>query len=628
MSDPIKPADQKTPLAEGEVHERTELECTSDGLAPSIVEKQTNQGDDFSAFDGFALLELLGDGGSATVYKALNQKTGDYVAVKIFKQTSSSSVCAPGQASQEANAAQMKRFEKELSTLRKLDCSNVVGVLGWGTTPDGAPYIVMQYVSGKSIKAIIDGGEVFPVDRTISIAREICRALTAAHTQEFIHRDLKPSNIIVNDKNAVKVVDFGIAKAMGIGIIDDTITQLGAVVGSPAYMSPEQCLGEPLGARSDIYSLGCTMYEMLTGFQAFASETTVQAIAKQINPDRSSIRKGLHATGVSPDVESVIMRCLEREPANRYQTVGDLDHDLSALQLNKPISNCLPASVSSKRGPFINATTTFAAVAAGAAAAVLLMGMVVVSNFHPPRRGYVHRTSVAPYEIPLHGVQLFNKSGKMIFQDLAAQSMRQAVMDAVKEKANLQEVNLQNANLTGIDLNGVNLSGADLTSSRFTQAHLTNVNLHGANLTSSSLIQAKLFKVDLSNAQLSNSRLTQCEAPDCNISGADLSYAHLTQAKFLHANGSNAIFQSANLIQAQFDGANLHAANFDNARLIQTSLEGADLSNASFANTRPRGVRIRDANLAGALLPNIEIDNNSFMRRMRVTGISRNALSR
>lgn len=403
---------------------------------------------------------------------------------------------------------------------------------------------------------------------------------------------------------------------MGIGIIDDTITQLGSVVGSPAYMSPEQCLGEPLDARSDIYSLGCTMYEMLTGFKAFASETTVQAIAKQINPDRSNVRRFLHSTGVSSALESVIMKCLEREPVNRYQTVGELDHDLSALQLSKPISVVSSNSVPSNRSSLLMAMT---------AIAVILIGLIIWLNnrsFVPP---VVAPTSSISHDVsPVHGVQIFNKKGKMIFDDPAARDIKQALMDAAKEKVDLREVKLQDANLQSITLNGIDLSGADLNGSRLTQSHLTDVNLQQANLTSADLGQAHLLNVDLSKADLSSANLTQCRAPGCNISGANLSFARLTQAKFPQGICSSAIFKSASLGQTKFDGANLKFANFDNAHLTQTSFEGANLTNASFANTNPIQVRIQGANLAGAFLPNIEIESNgTHMSRMRSHGFAR-----
>jgi serine/threonine protein kinase len=206
MSDPQEPLEKSAAVTENEVRLSSDSERENYDLTPLVADEQFKPSDGSNEFDGFKLQEVLGDGGSATVYKALNQKTGETVAVKIFKQTSSAS-STPVKGADALNSDQMKRFEKELSTLRKFDCSNIVSVSGWGTTPDGAPYIVMEYVSGKSIKSILDGGDVFPADRTISIAREICRALISAHTQEFIHRDLKPSNIIVNDKNATKVVD-------------------------------------------------------------------------------------------------------------------------------------------------------------------------------------------------------------------------------------------------------------------------------------------------------------------------------------------------------------------------------------------------------------------------------------
>lgn len=192
----------------------------------------------------------------------------------------------------------------------------------------------MENVEGKNLRTILNESGAFTPKRAAVVAREVCRALTAAHESGIIHRDLKPGNIILDENNIAKVVDFGIAKAVGSS--NDTITEYGAVIGTPAYMSPEQCLGQKVDERSDIYSLGCTLFELLTNEKAFDAETAMIALAKQINKDRSHLKPILDQHKIPTDLQKIVLKCLERNQENRYSSAAELDHDLSAFLLEVP----------------------------------------------------------------------------------------------------------------------------------------------------------------------------------------------------------------------------------------------------------------------------------------------------
>lgn len=187
----------------------------------------------------------------------------------------------------------------------------------------------MENVEGKNLRKLLSENGALETNRAATAAREVCRALIAAHERGIIHRDLKPTNIILDDRNIAKVVDFGIAKA--VGSANDTITD--AIIGTPAYMSPEQCLNQRTDERSDIYSLGCTLFELLTNEKAFEAETAITALAKQINKDRSHLKPILDRHKVPPDLQNIVLKCLERNPENRYNTALELDHALSGYLL-------------------------------------------------------------------------------------------------------------------------------------------------------------------------------------------------------------------------------------------------------------------------------------------------------
>jgi len=273
---------------------------------------------------GYSSLHELARGSSGTVFIGRSNLDGTSVAIKIFHKE-----LIP-------NAEALRRFEREVKTLSRLCHPNIVKIITYGTTDESSPFIVMELVDGVSIRTVLDTKGVFEPHRTAVIGRQICHALETAHAQSFIHRDLKPNNILIDSHDVVKIIDLGIAKVAGS--CNDTITEYGAIIGTPAYMSPEQCLGQRVDQQSDIYSLGCTLFEMLTGTKAFQSTTSVEAIAKQIAPDRSHVKLRLRSIGASKPLQSIVIKCLERNPLRRYKTVAQLDYDLSAFLLGIPLS--------------------------------------------------------------------------------------------------------------------------------------------------------------------------------------------------------------------------------------------------------------------------------------------------
>jgi serine/threonine protein kinase len=260
----------------------------------------------------FTILEKVGFGGMATVYNGFDSQKDELVAIKILSE----------QYSQESNF--VKRFQKEAEILEKLVHPNIVGLIDRGFEK-GMHYIVMEYVKGKAISDLISDDGIFEVDKACEIILQCCSALKFAHQQQVVHRDIKPHNIMINNESSVKILDFGIARIEG----SESLTQTGAMIGTLNYVSPEQVKGKMIDHRSDIYSLGATFYEMITGtvpIQGSSQMEVVMAHMKGVIKPPSYYQRD-----IPPVIDLIIMKMLAKEPADRYQTFQFVIHDIEAF---------------------------------------------------------------------------------------------------------------------------------------------------------------------------------------------------------------------------------------------------------------------------------------------------------
>lgn len=263
--------------------------------------------------DRYEILEKIGTGGMSDVYKSKDHKLNRYVAVKVLKQEFSE------------NANFVSKFQVEAQAAAGLMHPNVVNVYDVGEE-NNIYYIVMELVEGITLKKYIEKKARLSVKEAISIAIQVSMGIEAAHNNHIIHRDIKPQNIIISKEGKVKVTDFGIAKAA----TSNTITS--NVMGSVHYTSPEQARGGYSDEKSDIYSLGITMFEMLTGRVPFNGETTVAIAIKHIQEQLPSPREYIPEIPVS--VEQIVFKCCQKSPDRRYQTMGDLVADLKQSLIN------------------------------------------------------------------------------------------------------------------------------------------------------------------------------------------------------------------------------------------------------------------------------------------------------
>jgi eukaryotic-like serine/threonine-protein kinase len=269
--------------------------------------------------DKYRLDAMLGVGGMGTVYRATRLLIGDSVAVKLLHPE------------QVADSQAVERFRREAQAAARLKHQNAVTIYDFGVSNDGLVYLVMELVEGRSLRDIIKHQGPLTPSAAAEIFDQAGSALDEAHRQNIIHRDIKPDNIMVNAKPGgvtVKVLDFGIAKLRDLATTASNLTQTGSVVGTPHYMSPEQCLGEELDHRSDIYSLGVVLYEALTGILPFNSPTSAAVVVQQVTQAPPSLRS--INMSVSPVVEAVVLHALEKQRGARPQTAGALAQELIA----------------------------------------------------------------------------------------------------------------------------------------------------------------------------------------------------------------------------------------------------------------------------------------------------------
>lgn len=279
----------------------------------------------------YEALEVLGHGGMGAVYKVRDRVSGATFAVKLLQKGLTEDPVA------------LKRFEQEVSSASKLTHPNLVSVYGHGKTPAGAPYLVMDFLDGYSLSDVLEKEGRLEPKRALDIFVQIAEALKHAHDKGVIHRDVKPTNVILtrteSGAEVVRIVDFGIAKVLPATSRETRdLTQTGEVFGSPHYMSPEQCLGFMLDQRSDIYSFGCLMYEVITGEPPFGGSNPIQLVVKHINESPPDFQKELKTNRQIKLLETVILKCLDKEQNERFQTVDELKRDLECIRDDRPIA--------------------------------------------------------------------------------------------------------------------------------------------------------------------------------------------------------------------------------------------------------------------------------------------------
>src|SRR6266545_3859476 len=328
--------------------------------------------------------DTLGYGGMAEVHHGRDVRLGREVAIKVLR------------ADLARDPSFQVRFRREAQAAAALNHPSIVAVYDTGDETPGigpnghAPYIVMEYVDGRTLRDVLKAEGPLHPQRAMEIAADICSALDFSHRTGIVHRDIKPANVMITKTGAIKVMDFGIARAVADNAATVTSTQ--AVIGTAQYLSPEQARGEKVDARSDVYSLGCLLYELLTGHPPFTGDSPV-AVAYQHVRENATPPSQVNRD-VPPAVDAIVMKALAKHPMNRYQTAGEMRTDLLRAMSGRPVQ-AEPVMSDEERttvlgGPLTTRATRLPATYADTgdddrgnrrALAFVLLGLAVVAVF-------------------------------------------------------------------------------------------------------------------------------------------------------------------------------------------------------------------------------------------------------
>lgn len=278
--------------------------------------------------DHYALLSLLGEGGMGYVFLAEHNIIGKKYALKIVRPD-------------RLDDTSKQRFETEARVIARLDHPNIVKIYNMGVYLEDCPYYVMDLLDGKALSEHIQEGTNFKIEELLNIFKQVAQGLDYAHKKGIVHRDIKPSNIVLTaqkDGYRAQLVDFGIAKVVNQDIVGQARTATGLIFGTPYYMSPEQCLGQKIDGRSDIYSLGCTLYECLHGEPPFKGQNAMHTMMMHQESPTPVLRQPTSDPALNQSINFLIAKMTAKPPQMRYQSMQQISHDIERMLQGKPVA--------------------------------------------------------------------------------------------------------------------------------------------------------------------------------------------------------------------------------------------------------------------------------------------------
>ncbi len=611
--------------------------------------------------DRYELIDLVGEGGMAAVYRAKHLGLNKTVALKLLHLGVS------------AKPSNSSRFQLEAQLASGLSHENIVQIFDYGTTTNEKAFVAMELVDGQSLSQMIEKNGALKEDQCLPIFIDVARGLRAAHQAKIVHRDIKPSNVLITEKEGLqcaKIADFGLAKA--IGECQDSsskLTQTAEIIGSPSYMSPEQALGLPVDEQTDIYSLGCLMFESLTGGCPFVGENPMQTLMQHIHASRSDLSTRLKSSGTSESLSVIVQRCLSKEKKNRYATVAEVLTDLELCKSGaRPrnsgkrerrvwvlsilaLSSILAIGILANRGkvfsPFAPHAVPLVDQLSSRSSLKSTSGQILYWSEKPLTQSELVKEAAGKMQLPkldvsgsdlsrlnLTNAGLSEASFKNCNLSGASFGVHCNLMRADFQGANCQSMSLKSVSATAISFLGADLTGADFHDSRFTDANfndatLSNIAIADCEFRSSKfqktrfdqpqrLLRCSFIDCDLRGVVLPDVDLKSCAFPgtsfaDSNLSGSNLSGTNLGHADFSDATLNKANFTGAQMGNANFSRCQLSQAIFTdstlrNAQLSHASLGGCDFSGADLAGADLSGADLEGANLAGADLTGANLE--------------------
>ncbi len=387
----------------------------------------------------YELVALIGAGGMGEVYRACDQRLGRDVAVKILP------------ASFAADADRLRRFEQEARAIAALNHPNILGVHDLGQQ-DGTPYMVCELLEGETLRAILARGPLSH-RKAIDYGVQTAQGLAAAHGKDIAHRDLKPDNIFITREGRVKILDFGLAKTVAndsdatrVGTMTSgaPLTGVGTVVGTAGYMSPEQVRGATVDCRTDIFSFGAVLYEILSGVRAFQRDTTAETMTAILHDDPPETPTG--GRPLPPALDRIVRHCLEKAPEQRFQSARDMAFDLESVTTLTASGGLSAAKVKERK----TRTSLFAA----AAALVLLAGLagwLLSSARHPATGAQFHQVT---YRRGTPGTARFTPDGQNVIYTAAWEAAEPELYSVPADGVGGHPMGIKDARLLAISSKG------------------------------------------------------------------------------------------------------------------------------------------------------------------------------
>jgi len=452
-------------------------------------------GSELDLGERFRIIEKIGGGGMGTVYKVEDLTIKETLAVKVLNPVFA------------RDSSKKRRFIREIKALENLDHGNIVSVYGHSEATNGLPFMVMEHIQGMTLAQMLKDKTVIDEHEALPIFQAICDALEYSHSQGIVHRDLKPSNIMLTpgegaNELQVKVVDFGISKLRQEGLNRTTnLTQTGEIFGSPYYMSPEQCHGEEIDKRSDIYSLGCLMYEVLTGKPPFFGGNPVGVIMSHLKDRPRPFKRANPEVEVKPLIEAVILQCLEKTPQLRFQSMNE-------------VASALKSAARAERSEFLHRQSVFGKVNYTPAIAGLCVLLIMELSWAAGMHRLLPAISMLPKLIGMEEKQTIRGAGDQTLRYISdrANTKEEAVSEAVSKKAYLNGCEFRDFDFTGKKFNGVNFQDSVFENCVFKDIEFSNM--------------------DFARARFKNCVFTGALIVDSNVNGTHFEACDFTHARF------------------------------------------------------------------------------------------------
>lgn len=561
----------------------------------------------------YRITEHIGNGASGVLFKGHHETSRQRVAIKLL---------TPPWTSEKRHK---ERFLAEAKSVQDLEHDNLLALYEAGITDDQVPYIITDYFEGTRLVNVLERKGTLSEKEAIRVFMQICQGLNHAHYVGVMHRDVRPKNIGIDVDNNVKVFNCGFSKVFPDPSRETRyFTESGSEYGDARYMSPEQCRGSKTDYRSDIYSLGCLMYECLSGKTPFSAEKNSMLIYKHIKKRPRTLSSRFPTLQLSQDLENLVMRCLEKDPDNRYQSVSDLIDDLKSIESQKQVKRAFRKKLQltpEKRDQLNIAEMLSAAVsilwfqassttrlltlcaimtALVSSSILLVIKSATQPRFNPVTTSWTRVDSSSFTEASVFRIANLRKESEELLQALRASNSKflskaddlSAAIIAAQSRAETQEASISPIEVDMLERRLMLLkteSGADSMTASNVIRNNQRGNLYIAPPGTSkvdTLLAAVRDKADLADADLSNA----------DLAGITISATDLNNANFSNSDLTGATFKDVDMVSAKFDYANLEMATFDNVNAKMAAFRDASLRGSTFVNTSLEDATIHNSN--------------------------------